>query len=182
MKKQKAPGKSYRKGMTIKELIDMFPNDRSSEIWFTKERWPNGVCCSHCGSLKISHVSHPTMPYRCKDCRKHFSVRTGTVMQSSKIGYQSWAISIYLFTTGIKGISSMKLHRDLGITQKSAWFMAHRLRRTLQDDNRPFYRQHLHRRAELLRSPCTFGIGALLSYSASFPWANFALASVSRIK
>ena len=59
-------------------------------------------------------------------------------MQSSKISYQSWAIAIYLFTTGIKGVSSMKLHRDLGITQKSAWFMAHRLRRTLQDGNRPF--------------------------------------------
>ncbi len=59
-------------------------------------------------------------------------------MQSSKIGYQSWAIAIYLFTTGIKGVSSMKLHRDLGITQKSAWFMAHRLRQAHLDDTKPF--------------------------------------------
>ena len=73
------------------------------------------------------------MPYRCKDCRKHFSVRTGTVMQSTKMGYQAWAVAIYLFTTGIKGVSSMKLHRDLGITQKSAWFMAHRLRLASED-------------------------------------------------
>ena len=59
-------------------------------------------------------------------------------MQSSKIGYQSWAIAIYLFTTGIKGVSSMKLHRDLGITQKTAWFMAHRIRRALEDDRDNF--------------------------------------------
>ena len=59
-------------------------------------------------------------------------------MQSSKIGYQSWAIAIYLFTTGIKGVSSMKLHRDLGITQKTAWFMAHRIRQALEKDRRNF--------------------------------------------
>ena len=59
-------------------------------------------------------------------------------MQSSKIGYQSWAIAIYLFTTGIKGVSSMNLHRDLGITQKTAWFMAHRIRRALEDNRDNF--------------------------------------------
>ena len=116
----------------------MFPSDKASERWFTQEKWPNGICCTYCGSLRFSKVNHPTMPYRCKDCRKHFSVRTGTVMQSSKIGYQSWAIAIYLFTTGIKGVSSLKLHRDLGITQKTAWFMAHRIRRALEDDRDNF--------------------------------------------
>ena len=136
--KHKAPGKNYREGMTIKSLLEMFPSDQASERWFTQERWPNGICCPYCGSVRFARVSHPTMPYRCKDCRKHFSVRTGTVMQSSKIGYQSWAIAIYLFTTGIKGVSSMKLHRDLGITQKTAWFMAHRIRRALEDDRYNF--------------------------------------------
>ena len=61
------------------------------------------------------------MPYRCRGCDKHFSVKTGTVMESSKLGYQTWAIATYLLTTSLKGVSSMKLHRDLGITQKSAW-------------------------------------------------------------
>ena len=75
-------------------------------------------------------TTHPTMPYRCRDCRRFFSVRTGTVMQSSKLGYQTWAIAIYLLNTGIKGTSSLKLHRDLGITQKSAWHLAHRIRET----------------------------------------------------
>ena len=70
------------------------------------------------------------MPYRCreKECAKRFSVRTKTPMESSKLGFQVWAIALYQVTTNLKGVSSMKLHRDLGITQRSAWFLAHRLR------------------------------------------------------
>ena len=68
-------------------------------------------------------------PFVCNNvCRKYFSVKKGTVMEQSKISYQHWAIGTYLFTTNLKGVSSMKIHRDLGITQKSAWFMVHRLR------------------------------------------------------
>ena len=65
------------------------------------------------------------MPCRCrtKDCRKRFSVRVGTVLQDSKLGYQTWALAIYLMTTELKGRASMKLHRYLGITQKSAWHL-----------------------------------------------------------
>ena len=72
------------------------------------------------------------MSHRCRDkaCRKHFSVRTHSVMARSHLGYQQWVIAIYLQTTSLKSVSSMKLHRDLGITQKSAWFLAHRLRET----------------------------------------------------
>ena len=69
------------------------------------------------------------MPYRCRDCRKYFSVKTGTIMESSNLGLQKWALGFYLMATNLKGVSSMKLHRDLGITQKSAWHMAHRIRK-----------------------------------------------------
>ncbi len=68
------------------------------------------------------------LPYRCRDCRKFFSVRHGSVMEQSKIPLRKWAFAIYLNATSLQGVSSMKLHRDLKITQKSAWFMAHRLR------------------------------------------------------
>ena len=70
------------------------------------------------------------MTHRCRDCedRKMFSLKTGSVMEGSKLGYQKWTIAIYLLTTNLKGVSSMKLHRDLAITQKSAWHQAHRLR------------------------------------------------------
>ena len=68
------------------------------------------------------------MPYRCRACRKRFSVRSKTVMAESNLGFQVWVLAIYLLTTGIKGTSSMKLHRDLGVTQKTAWHLAHRIR------------------------------------------------------
>ena len=71
------------------------------------------------------------MPFRCRDCRKRFSVRIGTVMQDSNLGYQVWAMAIYLFMTSLKSVSSMKLHRDLHIAQNSAWHLSHRIRAAL---------------------------------------------------
>ena len=78
------------------------------------------------------------MPYRCLKCKKYFSVRTGTIFARSHIPLQKWAIAIYLVTTSLKGVSSMKLHRDLGITQKSAWFMLHRIREAFDIDGDTF--------------------------------------------
>ena len=112
----------------------MFPNDEASRKWFEKIIWPNGPTCPCCESINVqSGIKHQSMTHRCRDCedRKMFSLKTGTVMESSKLGYQKWAIAIYLFTTNLKGVSSMKLHRDLQITQKSAWHLAHRLRAAL---------------------------------------------------
>ena len=137
----KGPGRNHRRGITLPELIERFPDDDTAEQWFAQVRWGHPVkpdepmrpTCPHCGSFNVQQkAKHPSMPYRCREreCRKRFSVRTGTVMQSSKLGYQTWALAIYLLTTGIKGTSSMKLHRDLGITQKSAWYLAHRIRET----------------------------------------------------
>ena len=78
------------------------------------------------------------MPYRCNDCRQYFSVKTGSLMQGSNLGFQTWVFAVYLITTGLKGQSSMKLHRDLGITQKSAWHLAHRIRENFMDQRVPF--------------------------------------------
>ena len=126
---QNGPGKSHRRGISLQELFRLFPNDKAAEAWLIRQRWPNGIACHHCGSLNVqTGAAHKTMPLRCRDCRKRFSVRTGTVMQSSKLGYQVWVIAMYQMTTSLKGVSSMKLHRDLSITQKAAWFLAHRLR------------------------------------------------------
>ena len=74
--------------------------------------------------------------YWCGDCRKRFSVRTGTVLECSHISYQKWAIAIYLHLSSLKGVSSMKLHRDLRVTQKTAWFMAHRIREVWSDQEK----------------------------------------------
>ncbi|MYF71781.1 MAG: IS1595 family transposase [Proteobacteria bacterium] len=127
--------------MTLVDAIRMFPDDAAAEAWFVERRWPDGPHCPHCGSTEVlSGAKHATMPYRCrgKACRKRFSVRTKTVMDSSNVGYQKWALALFLFATSLKGVSSMKLHRDLGVTQKTAWFMAHRIRDAWTDHGEPF--------------------------------------------
>ncbi|MCY4303333.1 MAG: IS1595 family transposase [Aestuariivita sp.] len=132
---QPAPGKSYRKGISLPKLIKMFPDDETARKWIEKIVWPKGPSCPYCGSNNVqSNIKHRSMTHRCRDCKTkpRFSVKTGTVMQSSKLGYQSWAIAAYLVTTSLKSVSSMKLHRDLEITQKSAWHLAHRLRKTYE--------------------------------------------------
>ena len=109
----------------------MFPDDATAERWFERQRWDQtGMYCPLCGStdrVKEAPKRKP-VPYWCGACRKRFSVRTGTLMARSHVGYQNWAIAIYQHLTNLKGVSSMKLKNDLGVTQKTAWFMLHRIR------------------------------------------------------
>jgi len=114
--------------ITLVELFAKFPNDAAAERWFEESRWSDGVVCAHCASENVAKVSHPTMPYRCRKCRKHFSAKTNSLMHGSNLGYQKWALAIYLFMTNVKGISSLKLHEYLGVTKHTAWYMAHRIR------------------------------------------------------
>lgn len=127
---KKAPGRSDRTGLSVLQLFQMFPDEATSRKWFEDIRWPEGQRhCPHCGSLKTSAVpNEDPMPYHCGECRKYFSVKTGTVMQSSKVPLQKWVIAIYLMSTSLKGVASMKLHRDLGLTQKTAWSLAQKIR------------------------------------------------------
>ena len=128
---QKGPGKWFRKGISLVEVVRLFPDDPAAGEWFAAMRWPDGPQCPHCASRNVlSGAAHPCMPYRCRGCDKRFSVRTGSVMADSKLGCQVWAVAIYLLSTALQGVSSMKLHRDLGISQKSAWHLAHRIRRS----------------------------------------------------
>ena len=137
---KKAPGKHYRKGLSMLQVAAMFPDNRTAEAWFVKIRWPDGVRCPKCSSENIQErPTRKPQPYRCRSCRKDFSVKTRTVMHSSNLNYRHWAMAIYLLTTNLKGVSSMKLHRDLGITQKSAWYLTMRLRELWHDKNpKPF--------------------------------------------
>ena len=137
---KKAPGKAHRKGMTLLEVAEKFRDEASAEAWITGVRWPSGPFCPACGSVNVQKSQHPTMTHRCRDCpgEPFFSLRKGTVMEGSKLPYRVWAVGLYLFTTNLKGISSMKLHRELGISQKSAWFMLHRLREAAKIGGGPF--------------------------------------------
>lgn len=125
-----APGKSFRKGLTIVQMTDMFPTDEAVTEWFEECVWPDGERrCGKCGSANTREVPNGRpMPYWCTDCRSYFSVRTGTPMARSNIPMRKWAIAIHLCLTSLKPVSSMRLHRELGVSQKSAWFMMQRIR------------------------------------------------------
>ena len=125
--------------MTFVEAARTFADADTTEEMFIDVRWPEGVACVKCGSLNL-YVRPNRRPimFRCRDCAREFSVKTGTVMQGSNLPLTSWALGYYLFTTNLKGVSSMRLHRELGITQKSAWHLAHRIRKAWETNGSLF--------------------------------------------
>ena len=128
-------GKSVRQSPQRVRLMQEF----STKEWFVARRWIDGVRCPFCARDNIATVANrKPQPYRCRTCRKHFSAKTDTLLLSSKIPLSKWAIAFYLYATNLKGVSSMKLHHDLGITQKSAWYMAHRIREMWDDSTERF--------------------------------------------
>ena len=131
-------GRTERVGITLTQLFGMFPDEDAARKWFEESLWPNDRACARCGSVRTREASHARMPYWCTDCRSYFSIKTGTVMQSSKLSLRRWAIATYLMTTNLRGVSSVKLGRDLGISQKSAWHMMHRIREAMRSDDRLF--------------------------------------------
>ena len=124
------PGLGFRKGISIIKICEMFPDEQAARSWFENLRWPDGNrTCPRCDSDQTSETkTGKPMPYWCRPCRKYFSVKVGTIMESSKLPLRTWVIALFLMSTNLKGVSSMKLHRDLGITQKTAWFMAQKIR------------------------------------------------------
>ena len=124
-----SPGRSYRNGLDLFQLLAMFPDEGSAERWFEATLWQGTRCCGHCGSTRTRNVPNAKpMPYWCSDCRHYFSVRTGTSIARSNVALRKWAIAVYLCLTSLKSVSSMKLHRDIGVSQKTAWFMLMRIR------------------------------------------------------
>lgn len=135
-----APGKHYRQGVTLIELMALFPTEEAATKWFEGMVWPNGRVCGKCGSENTREVPNAKpMPYWCTDCRGYFSVKTGTSIARSNVPLQKWAIAIYLCLTSLKSVSSMKLHRDIGVSQRTAWFMLHRIREAWSHDDSDFF-------------------------------------------
>ena len=129
--KHNGPGKSYRKGISLVALTRMFPDDETAERWFTQTRWPDGPSCPYCGSVNFQFpIKHKSMthPMPRERVREEVQRSFGDSNAGVELGYQVWAIAFYLLTTNLKGVSSMKLSRDLEITQKSAWHLAQRIR------------------------------------------------------
>ena len=122
----------------LKHFSDM--NDDEAREFLETLRWPSGAVCPHCGhdvahklTPKVGGKSHVREGvYMCAKCRKQFTVTVGTIFEDSKLPLRKWVMAFYLMNTSKKGISAHQLHRMLGITYKSAWFMCHRIRESMR--------------------------------------------------
>jgi len=127
MRKLSRPSDS--EAISMIKLADMFPDELTARNWFESLVWPDGRYCPHCNNTKTKEHGNPSCaPYWCGACRSYFSAKTGTAIAKSKVPYRKWAFAIYICATNIKGVSSTKLHTDLNVTQKTAWFMLHRIK------------------------------------------------------
>jgi transposase-like protein len=111
-----------------------FQSPEAAREWLEKLRWPEGPICSHCGIIGRAYALKKPGWYRCaeKECRKDFTVTTGTVMERSHIPLNKWLMAFYLLNASKKGISAHQLHRALKLDYKSAWFMCHRIREAMR--------------------------------------------------
>jgi len=149
-----APGKHHREGISLIELMDMFPDEETATATFEDWIWPRGRHCPRCGSMETAPTDDSTpMPYRCPSCRRYFSVKVGTALERSKIPLRKWVIAIYMETTSLKGVSSMRIHRDLKVTQTTAWLMLHRIKEAWTDISGGSLRRTRGSRRDLHRRP-----------------------------
>ena len=125
---------SSKSKFDIEEFFKLFPDEDSARKQFEQWRWGDIVRCPHCDSVRISVLASQSMRYRCKDCRKRFSVRINTVMANSKFSFHTWMLATYISTFSIEGTSPTKLASDIGPTQKSAWQLCHRIREAWQSE------------------------------------------------
>jgi transposase-like protein len=112
---------------SLYDLMEAFPDEQAAIDHFTAIRWANGEFCPHCGHDTIYHFSDKRT-HKCGQCRQRFSIKVGTIFEDTKIGLRKWFMAIWLITSHKKGIASAQLARDIKVTQKTAWFMLHRLR------------------------------------------------------
>lgn len=113
------------------DLLKVFSDENKCYEYLSQSKWKDGAFCPYCGNQKLYAFSDGRN-FKCSACRKRFSAKVGTIFEDSKIPLQKWFMAIYLITAHKKGISSHQLSRDIGVTQKTAWFMLHRLRHASQ--------------------------------------------------
>jgi len=113
----------------------MFHDDEAARLYLEGLRWPEGPVCPHCGTIgeatRLQGAKHRPGVWKCNACRKQFTVTVGTVFEKSKVPLHKWLLATYLLCASKKGMSSHQLHRMLGVTYKTAWFMTHRIREAM---------------------------------------------------
>jgi transposase-like protein len=118
----------------------IFTDANKAREYLEAQRWANGIVCPHCGNAdqtritKMEGAAHRPGLYNCKECREQFTVTVGSVFERSKIALNKWLLATFLMASSKKGMSAHQLHRMLGVTYKTAWFMAHRIREAMTDD------------------------------------------------
>ena len=115
------------------QLFDLFPDQETARLYLESRLWPTGVKCPVCAGQENITVRKQGF-YRCNPCHEDFTVRTGTIFERSHVPLHKWIYAMYLLVTARKGISSMQLAKEIGITQKSAWFVLGRLREACGDN------------------------------------------------
>ena len=122
--------------ITFQDAIVYFSDPENCKDYVVARRWPNGVTCPSCGSPNVAYLSSGRK-WQCnsRHPKRQFSLKTGTVYEDSPLGMDKWPMATWMVTNCKNGISSYELHRDLGVTQKTAWFMLHRIRLAMQDDH-----------------------------------------------
>jgi transposase-like protein len=116
---------------TLQEAITYFSDDENTFRFAVSLRWPDGVSCPFCGSAEQSFISTRKL-WKCKACKKQFSVRVGTIFEDSALPLRHWFLAIWMLVNCKNGVSSYELHRAIGVTQKTAWFMLHRIRAAIK--------------------------------------------------
>src|SRR5438874_5301510 len=118
---------------TLTGAIRHFSEADTCHEFLAAMRWPNGVRCPHCNSSNVGDLVKSRRIWNCKTCRKQFTVKVGTIFEDSPLGLDKWLPATWLIVNAKNGISSCELARSLGVTQKSAWFLLHRIRLAMQD-------------------------------------------------
>jgi len=115
------------------ELVRYYANEENCKKLLAQQRWPNGIACPHCGNAGKIYTTN--RGYKCgdKDCHKKFTVITGTIFENTKIPLNKWFEAIFVISAHKKGISSHQLAKDIGVSQKTAWFIEHRVREMLRE-------------------------------------------------
>jgi transposase-like protein len=134
--------------MNLNDIAKSYHDEDSARAFLEAQRWPHGVVCPHCGLIGEAYKLNPKADsgkgthvrpgvWKCKSCRKQFTVKVGTIFEDSHIPLHKWLMAFHLLCSSKKGMSAHQLHRMLGVTYKSAWFMAHRIRYAMSQLNLP---------------------------------------------
>lgn len=126
--------------MTFLQLIKKFPTENSVIEYYLKIRYPNGVCCNHCGSIKVYQEHGRKKVFKCNDCHNTFSPFKGTIFEKSSTDLRKWMYAIHMFLNSKKGISGLQLQREIGVTYKTAWRMLQQIRLAMGNaENKEFF-------------------------------------------